>query len=84
MLNCKDVADRSSALIDAELSTWQVIRVRLHLAICKGCRRFVEQVRATNHLTAQAAELDSRHTPPDIDERHSEILAMLRKGQTPR
>ena len=56
MLSCKNVADRASALIDGELSTWDALQMRLHLAMCKGCRRFVDQIRVTNHLTAKLAD----------------------------
>lgn len=54
MLNCKDVVQRASALIDGELSLWEVIRIRLHMALCTGCSAFVRQMQVTRGLTAIA------------------------------
>lgn len=55
MLKCKDVAARASALIDGELPFWDVLQIRLHLAICKGCTAFIQQMRVTKSLTLAAA-----------------------------
>lgn len=52
MLRCKDVSERTSALIDKELPLWEVLQLRLHLAVCKGCQAFVRQMRITRSLTA--------------------------------
>jgi len=81
MLSCKDVADRASALIDGELPAWDAIQIRLHLAMCKGCSRFIAQLRQTDRLAAQAAELDEPLPHEAGDGRLSEILSMLRKEQ---
>ena len=54
MWNCKDVASRASAMIDGELSFWDGLQVRLHLAMCKGCSAFVVQMRLTRNLTMAA------------------------------
>ena len=51
MLTCKEVATRASALIDGELSMWQALQMRLLLAMCKGCERFIAQMRKTRDLT---------------------------------
>ena len=81
MLSCKDVADRSSALIDGELSTWDALQIRLHLAMCKGCGRFIEQMRLTDQLTAEVADLDEPLPHEADDARYAEIFSMLRKEQ---
>lgn len=52
MLSCKEVSERASALIDKELPLWEVVQMRLHLAMCKGCSAFVRQMRITRSLTA--------------------------------
>lgn len=81
MLSCKDVADRASALIDGELSAWDALQIRLHLAMCKGCGRFIEQMRVTDQLTAQVADTGEPHQHEAEDGRFAEILSMLRKEQ---
>ncbi len=84
MLSCKEVANRASALIDGELSTWDMLQTRLHLAMCKGCGRFIEQLRVTDQLTAQVVEFDEPLQHEAEDSRFSEILSMLRKEQSRR
>lgn len=81
MLSCKDVAERASALIDGELSTWDALQIRLHLAMCKGCSRFIEQMRLTDQLTAEVADMGERHQHEAADGRFSDILSTLRKEQ---
>ncbi len=84
MQSCKDVADRASALIDGELSAWDALQTRLHLAMCKGCSRFIEQMRATDQLTAVIADPDERLQHEAGDGSFAEILSMLRKEQSRR
>jgi predicted anti-sigma-YlaC factor YlaD len=54
MFRCSEVAQRASLLIDNELGLWPRLNIKLHLAMCRGCRAFVEQMRITSDLTAQA------------------------------
>lgn len=54
MFSCKDVSERASALIDKELPLWEVMQLRLHLAMCKGCSAFVRQMKITRALTSIA------------------------------
>lgn len=53
MLNCRQVTERASALIDDELSWMQRLQMRLHLAMCKHCSRFVRQLRLLRDLVGQ-------------------------------
>lgn len=81
MLSCKEVADRASALIDGELSGWEALRMRLHLAMCKGCSRFIDQIRVTDQLTARVARIEETRPQEAGDRRLADILAMLRDAQ---
>ena len=54
MFRCSEVADRASRLIDGELGFWPRLNIKLHLAMCRGCRAFVEQMRITRDLTVLA------------------------------
>jgi anti-sigma factor RsiW len=47
MLSCKDVTRRASAYLDGDLGRWDRLRLLAHLAICKGCRRYLDQLRIT-------------------------------------
>ena len=81
MLSCREVAERASALIDGELSAWDALRMRLHLAMCKGCDRFIGQMRATRDLTEAAAQSDAMHGADDG--RIGAILTQLYDGKQP-
>lgn len=69
MLTCKDVSARASALIDKELPLWDVLQMRLHLAMCKGCQAFLRQMRITRSLTAVS--------PPACPQDAAAIAAIL-------
>ena len=45
MLNCRQVTDKSSALVDGELGLRERMSIRLHLLMCVHCRRFNQQFR---------------------------------------
>ncbi len=77
MLSCKDVSERSSALIDKDLPLWEAMQMRLHLAMCKGCAAFVRQMRITRSLTAVAPPVS-----PDDEAAMAAILARLDDGKT--
>lgn len=78
MLTCHEVAERASALIDGELPLWDAVRMRLHLAMCRGCGRFIDQVRKAERLVAASAAADPEPGGVDDDARLAELLLMLR------
>lgn len=51
MFRCSEVAERASRMIDGELDFWQRANMKLHLALCRGCRAFMAQMRKTKELT---------------------------------
>uniref|UniRef100_A0A7C1NZ66 Zf-HC2 domain-containing protein n=1 Tax=Agrobacterium albertimagni TaxID=147266 RepID=A0A7C1NZ66_9HYPH len=59
MFRCSEVADRASLLIDDELGFWPRFNMRLHLAMCRGCRAFVEQMRITRDLAVIAGATEN-------------------------
>ncbi len=79
MLSCRQVASRASTLIDGELSTWETFQMRLHLAMCKGCGRFIGQMRITRDLTLATPSPDA--TDEADDGRISAILSQLHNGK---
>ncbi len=54
MLSCKEVSKLISLSQDRPLSPWERVSVRLHLFVCKLCRRYRNQLifltRAVRHL----------------------------------
>lgn len=53
MLKCKDLVALSSDLLDGELTLKQRIVVRMHLAMCVHCRRFIRQLRVSQRVIRQ-------------------------------
>ncbi len=70
MLSCKGLVALSSDLLDGELTWKQRIAVRTHLAMCVHCRRFIRQLRVSQHVI--------RHLP---DEQAPELEALLKAMQ---
>jgi predicted anti-sigma-YlaC factor YlaD len=50
MLRCRDIADLSSDYVNGDLTWSRRFAVRLHLTICRFCRRYVRQMRETVRL----------------------------------
>lgn len=51
MLACRDVSEKTSAMVDGELSSWERLELRMHLLMCVNCRRFVKQfTQLVDHL----------------------------------
>lgn len=79
MLTCREVAERADDWLDQDLGPWQALQLRLHLAMCKGCSRFIDQMRATHALTEAAADIDDG--APADDSRISAIFSRLHDGK---
>lgn len=59
MLSCKEVTALASAYVDEELPFRRRIAMKMHLAMCRHCRRFVFQFhRLRTALAGRARELD--------------------------
>lgn len=54
MFRCSEVAERASLMIDNEMGFWPRANMQLHLAMCRGCRAFIAQMRTTRDLTLMA------------------------------
>ena len=73
MLKCKDIAEKSSAYVDNQLSLGGRLGVYLHLAICVHCRRFLRQLKLM--------VLGSRNLPMGlIDDQEVESIYQHVKG----
>lgn len=47
MLRCRDVEQQASEYLDQELAPLLQLRFRMHLLICRNCRRYTQQLRLT-------------------------------------
>ncbi len=61
MLSCKQTIELSSKNLDASLSWYQRLGMRLHLMVCHNCRRYIKQLRFLQKVMTT------------MDEQHSDI-----------
>lgn len=45
MLKCRQMTQRASDHIDRELTFWPALQYRIHLLMCRRCRRFLHNFR---------------------------------------
>lgn len=77
MLMCKDLAVIASDYIDGELPVFQKMSVRMHLMMCKDCRTFIGNLRASsNLLSAHSSGKADEEFLRRIDERVAEALSV--------
>jgi len=60
MLSCKETTRLASQGMDRELAFGERVALRLHLAICIGCRRAGRQMRLLRQAVRELAEVDVR------------------------
>ncbi|WP_296936716.1 anti-sigma factor [uncultured Marinobacter sp.] len=75
MLMCRDLAVIASDYIDGELPVFQKMSVKMHLIMCKDCRTFIGNLRASTELmkTHSSGRADEELIRR-IDERVAEAL----------
>ena len=54
MLSCKDISELSDEYLDGELPFKRKLSVKLHLAICKNCRRYLNYLQLTVDVVKQS------------------------------
>jgi len=62
MLTCKEIEERVTAYIEHELSWPERMQFKLHVIMCRFCRRYVAQMEATR---AALRRLGQRAHPSD-------------------
>lgn len=59
MLTCREIAELVTDYLEGRMGLGDRMRFRMHVAMCKPCRRYVEQMRQTIAALGQL--------PPDTD-----------------
>lgn len=81
MLMCRDLAVIASDYIDGELTGRQNMSVKMHLMMCKDCRTFIGNLRAsTNLMKAHSSGKPDEELMRRIDERVTEALQAWKKN----
>ena len=63
MMNCRDVEDRITPLVDGELVAAEADAVSAHLAACPPCRRAAEQEQLCRRVLKECAPRLAAHAP---------------------
>ncbi len=79
MLSCKEIARLVSDGLDRKLPLRRRIAVRLHLAMCSGCRAYKKQIQSLNQLFSRRAKREP-HAQSLSAEGRERIKASLREG----
>jgi anti-sigma factor ChrR (cupin superfamily) len=74
---CRDVGAMATDYMEGSLGWRQRLAIRMHLAICDGCRAFIQQMRRTVRLVGS---LPVPSPPPETEAR---VLATLAEGPPP-
>ncbi len=75
MLSCKEVSELVSQSLDRQLSLRERLGVRVHLMMCRMCRRYRRQITFISKATRQLLGRRSPTTlPPEARERIEEAL----------
>jgi hypothetical protein len=53
MLKCRDVLEQADAYLDQQLSGWQRLQFKLHLLLCRNCRRYIKNLQLTQQVSQQ-------------------------------
>lgn len=46
MLKCREIVDNADQLLNGDLNRRQRLAIKMHLLMCRHCRRYVRQLRA--------------------------------------
>jgi anti-sigma factor RsiW len=55
-LNCQELVELITEYLEGVLSAEERARFEAHLASCRGCRNYLEQMRQTIHLVGSLSE----------------------------
>ncbi len=73
MMKCKEVTELATEYVDGGLPFWRRLAFRMHVAMCRHCRAFLDQVRKTIALLG-------RLPPPPVPlETRTELLKQFRR-----
>lgn len=54
MLNCKQMSEMGSIIIDGQVPWRSKMSVMMHLSMCKRCSRYMQQLKLTSEVLQQS------------------------------
>lgn len=77
-ITCREVAEWTSAYLDAHAGEDRNIRIALHLASCAGCEAYVKQIAFVRGVVGSLPEIVTMPAAPD---KLQQALAARRRPQ---
>jgi len=59
MKNCKEISELVSRSLDESLPVWKQMQIKMHLAMCRGCRRFSQQLKFLHQAVQNMSKSDA-------------------------
>lgn len=78
MLTCREVSEKASRYLEADLPWRARLQMRLHLMMCRHCRRYVDQIART---VAMLRTLPPPPPEPGTEERVLAAVAAARAAK---
>ncbi len=78
MLSCREITEQASAYLDRDLPLSGRLQFRLHLFMCRHCRRFMDQLSTTIKLTPM---IEEPPTDPEVEKDQVKRLLAAHKKQ---
>jgi predicted anti-sigma-YlaC factor YlaD len=82
-MNCREVADFLSDYLDGTLPLRQRLTFRLHLLLCRDCRRYLDSFAATVKLTHSLGERPAEEDKSPIPEALVQAILTARGKKAP-
>jgi len=73
MLTCREITALVTDYLEGRLTFGQRVRFQLHVGMCRSCRRYLSQMRATVRMLGKVPD---EPLPPDVED------AMLKQFRT--
>lgn len=67
MLKCRDVLEQADAYLDQQLSGWQRLQFKLHLLLCRNCRRYIKNLQLTQQVSQQVRLSQTLPSETELD-----------------
>jgi len=67
MLKCRDVLEQADAYLDQQLSGWQRLQFKLHLLLCRNCRRYIKNLQLTQQVSQQVRLSQTSPSETELD-----------------
>jgi len=80
MMNCREISYLASERLDRKLSLAERAKFRLHLALCRHCRRYADQLVFIRRAVRRAFGREPASGPELPEEARARIATWLREA----